>query len=209
MGKSYHCSQCDKAFLVYYAPNNHIRTHTGERLYQCSQCDNTFTMNNIINYFFCTIPDTNHYTWWLELTEWHTLPRIKKFATKPGERSEPRRRSRPSQYLRHSRSEATSRTSLPVLSQRELVIFDKKVTSRDHRVCIPCQESKFCDKAGWVKRAARRLVVLLSNITNSLWERTGKLVQPAASLLEAFILRYCNKPFLHHSSLRSPNLDAN
>ena len=30
-----------------------------------------------------------------------------------------------SQYLRRSRSEATSRTSLPVLSQRELVLFDK------------------------------------------------------------------------------------
>ena len=83
VGKSYHCSQCDKAFLVYYAPNNHIRTHAGERLYQCSQCDNTFTMNNIINYFFGTIPDTNHCTWWLELTEWHTLPRIKYCSRKP------------------------------------------------------------------------------------------------------------------------------
>ena len=120
LGKSYHCSQCDKAFLVNYAPNNDIRTHTGESSYQCSQCDNTLTMNNIFNYLFCTIPDTNHYTWWLELTEWHTLQRIKKIAIKPGERNEPRRRSRPSQYLRHSRSEVMSCTSSPILSQWEL-----------------------------------------------------------------------------------------
>ena len=124
----------------------------------------------------------NHNTWWLELTEWHTLPRIKKFATKPGERSEPRWRSRPSQYLRCSKSEATSHTSLPVPSQRELVIFDKN----------------------YIKQI---VLEFSSNITNSLWEGTGKLVRLVASLLER--LRYCDGRLLRRGSLRSPGFVAN
>ena len=75
-----------------------------------------------------TIPDMNHNTWWFELKEWHTLPRIKKIATKPGEQSEPWWSRRSLQYLRRLRSKATSCTSLPVLSQRELWQYSQYLT---------------------------------------------------------------------------------
>ena len=70
-------------------------------------------------YLACiTIPDMNHNTWWLELKEWHTLPRINKICNKADLAKRARWSRHSSQYLRCSRREASSSTILPVLLKK-------------------------------------------------------------------------------------------